>query len=619
MSCVLSHPASGQTLILESGRPALLYTALSDLNNNLTNPAGARLSLKSYSNLYLLESSNSSNNIYPSIIGFVPNSGLPNGLVLHNYNTITGIVRTTGLWRVATQYFYPHAINPVTKIFNILVNKTCDPNSYAFQNFETLFMGNDKGQPVFPQNGLNGLEVPTIQNNQIVFIPTGQIIGPAPFIGSEGLAGGADEDFVGIGIGRGDPINTIVARTYTNLLTDENGIITGVSGAARLLDSTYIDTRTRAENLFLGRIGNRYVRVDTQTLPSNFSAALGTINSIKLSQGILGISGSSFLPYGFETNSTTYFVTSGAGRTAVIRQDKNAPAFNFTPIPNVENMVTLFQTVFTVRQRIGIGDVTAFDFAWQISIDPNELTDTRSIQGGSYSVSLENLHDFDEVGGSLINHLNFMYNQTDYNAPASTNCSQPVLIRVSPQISGNWGLWGRNLSWKELSPKAKHFLGLDWSFRMGLRQESAPATINIVPKWKRADPDWEGYDITLRRNIFPFCTAGSECGGRVCAVGFAGRQLIDTALVCPPCDPSCEGFNGDPIAIQNAPLGCAGRTPINQALANCFGLADWSPNDCPGQPGVDPATDPDEGNESPSTTSSARFSQIFKDFLLSEI
>jgi hypothetical protein len=105
MSCVLSHPASGQTLILESGRPALLYTALSDLNNNLTNPAGARLSLKSYSNLYLLESSNSSNNIYPSIIGFVPNSGLPNGLVLHNYNTITGIVRTTGLWRVATQYF----------------------------------------------------------------------------------------------------------------------------------------------------------------------------------------------------------------------------------------------------------------------------------------------------------------------------------------------------------------------------------------------------------------------------------------------------------------------------------------------------------------------------------
>jgi hypothetical protein len=184
MSCVLSHPISGQILVLESGFPALLYTSLNNLNVDLN--TGSRITLKSYSNLYVLESTDSANNVYPTEIGFVANSGLPNGLGLYNYNTITGKINNTGIWRVATRYIYPNRSEPVSKVFTI-VSKVSGGfiNSYPLPNFETIFTGN--GIPVFPINGPNGLEIPTSENNgNVTFTPVNQITRESPFIESDG-------------------------------------------------------------------------------------------------------------------------------------------------------------------------------------------------------------------------------------------------------------------------------------------------------------------------------------------------------------------------------------------------------------------------------------------------
>jgi hypothetical protein len=576
---------------MESGRPALLYTALNNLNIDLT--TGSRIVLKSYSNLYLLEHPIESNNVYPTGIGFIQGSGLPNGLSLHNYNTITGIVNTTGYWSVATRYLYPNVANPVTKVFHIFVKRTGDINLYASPNFETIFTGN--GQPVFPTNNGNDIQIPVEENGNIVFVPSGELTGAAPFIDSEGetLEGGAEEPIEGGG--KGDPINIMPLRIFSNAQTSISGLITGFSGIAKVSISRYIDTRTRTENLFLGRIGNRYTRIDTQTTSGWTNSTAGVIQGVKLSQGILGISGDQYLPYGFETNATTYFIATGFVNTvpamSLIRYDKNGQAIDITeggrvvdpnnPVPGRTNPLRFF----SIRKNIGIDDITAFTFIWN-----NNLTEVRGFNqamiGGSYGFILGDLHTFDQVGGSLIEHLNYVYNKSPFYSTGTLDC--PVgggaflsawpdlkIDTTGVQTSENWQEWGKTLKWVELNNKAKHFYGINWIMSKlpltPVGQIAYPPLTGIITKWKRNDPDWLNSGILITGDAWL----------RTCKLPPNGGGVTNNPVFgCPDCDPACENFNGDFNAANSSPVGCGGGTPMSQHLANCYDVP-WSSTPCP--------------------------------------
>ena len=566
---------------MESGRPALLYTALNNFSTDLT--TGARIVLKSYSNLYLLEHPDESKNVYPTGIGFVQGSGLPNGLNLHNYNTITGIVNTTGYWSVATRYLYPNVANPVTKVFHIFVKRTGDINLYAGSNFETIFTGN--GQPVFPINNGNDVQIPVEENGNIVFVPSGELTGAAPFIDSEGetLEGGAEEPLEGGG--KGDPINIIPLRIFRNAQTSISGVITGFSGAAQVSVSRYIDTRTRTENLFLGRIGNRYTRIDTETTSGWTNGTAGVVQGVKLSQGILGISGDQYLPYGFETNATTYFIATGFVSTfpsmSLIRYDKNGIAIDITEggrVVDINNPVpgrTLPLRFFSIRKNVGIDDKTAFTFIWN-----NNLTEVRELGqamiGGSYGFILGDLHAFDQVGGSLIEHLNYVYNKASFTGFASycDGFSLPDLTLdfTGVQTGERWDEWGKTLKWVELSNKSKHFYGINWIMsKLSLAPANNilhPPLTGIITKWKRNDPAWLNSGILITGDAWL----------RTCKIVQGGP--LDSIFNCPDCDPACENFNGDFNTANSSPMGCAGGTPMSQHLANCYGVP-WNSTPCP--------------------------------------
>lgn len=600
MSCLLSHPISGQVLLMESGRPALLYTNLNNLNIDLN--TGLRIVLKSYSNLYVLENSDTTKNIYPTGIGFIPGSGLPNGLSLHNYNTITGIVRSTGLWKVATNYLYPNNPTPLTKIFYVLVKETGNMSSYALPDFETLFTGNN-GQPVFPIINNNNINIPVQQNGNIIFVPSGDILGTAPFIDSLGetLEGGEEPPIEGGG--KGDPINLAAIRFYTNALTSNSGIITGFSGTAKVYASRYIDTRARTENLFLCRKGNKYARVDTQTVSGWAQGADGLIQGIRFSQGILGVSGDQYLPYGFETNSTIYFISTGISTAhtdtvmmSLMKQDKNGQIFDITEsnrlvdpnnqIPNQTIAATVF---FNIERNIGIENDTALRLKWQYIGMFREFG--QSTVGGSYSFTLGDLHAFDQVGGSLIEHLNYIYDKCPFTMTGN-NCSplgfnSPDLITdlTGVQLDRPWKTWGNKLKWTELNDKAKHFYGINWIMSKIIGSNSStPINNNIfLYKWKRNDPGWSGSEILITGDIwFRTCRIPND---------FADNPIFG----CPSCDPACPNFNGDFNQAKNSPVGCAGNTKITEHLANCYGIP-WSPNSCP--------------ESSPSTTSSLILSEL---------
>jgi hypothetical protein len=603
MSCVLSHPISGQILVLESGFPALLYTSLNDLNVDLN--TGTRITLKSYSNLYVLESTDSSNNIYPTGIGFVANSGLPNGLGLLNYNTITGKINGTGTWKVATRYLYPNNPNPVSKIFTIVSKLSGGAvNSYPLPNFETVFTG--EGEPVFPINGPNGLEIPTLENDgSITFTPITEIITESAFIESEGPtlqeSEVPQEPPPPPPAGGGDPVNYIPLRVFSNLSTDSNGIITGFNGFnCNWAESRYIDTRTRTENFFIGRIGNRYVRVDTETTRGFNNTQLGIIKGIKFSQGILTPSGNGYLPYGIETGSTTYFILTGllpnnsSVASSLIRKDLNGPYIDIfqngtgvslgnefpTGVPRLANSAN-----FNVQINVGLGNITALRFNWQVDVfQAGWRTVNDAILGGFYSCAIGDLHSFDQVGGSFIEQLNYTYELCPYNHTAEAQ----VIFSDFTGIQGNepWTTWGETLKWVELTPKTKHFYGLNWLIGRAWLNSGNPI-LNNSPimsglNWKRNDPGFVNSSILIDRNI----TWNTPC------------FPLNLGGACLPCDPTCNNFNGDFGAFNNALMGNVNGAPMSQAFADCLGLVSlWQP--------------------SPSTTSSQSFSDLIN--LLEEL
>lgn len=588
MSCILSHPISGQILVLESGRPALLYTALNNLNIDLS--TGSRIVLKSYTNLFCLESTEESKNIYPTSIGFVQGSGLPNGLVLHNYNTITGRLNTTGRWNVATNYLYPNNPQPVTKIFQILVKPTGGSiNTYALPTFETVF--NNNGQPLFPISGNQGIQIPIEENGQILFVPSGEVREASPFTESEGPTieeGEVEQEDPPPppppGGGGGDPINTMPLRIFSNAETNNNGVITGFAHPnCTWVSSRYIDTRTRVENLFLGRIGNRYVRIDTQTTNGWTPGVLGIIVGIKYSQGILAPSGQNgYYPFGIETGSTAYFIHSGwVGNdvaTSLIRKDLNGPYIdiiqngtginlgNTLPSPR---LLADGATNFDITTDVGIDNVTALRSRWRVNIIRWRGANQAAL-GGFVSYFLGDLHSFDQLGGSLIEQLNYTYGLAPYTHETPIGL-QPTVFRDVVNIqTGDWPNWGRTLKWVELTPKTKHFYGINWLMSRAWRG-SGISGLNNSPimsglQWRRSDS-----------GIFSGSAILISSGLRAPNLCWPPNVILD---LCPDCDPACDNFNGDFAAANSSPMGCAGGSPMSQHLANCYGLP-WSSTPCP--------------------------------------
>jgi hypothetical protein len=592
MSCILSHPISGQILVLESGRPALLYTALNNLNIDLT--AEIRIVLKSYSNLYLLENTDNSKNVYPTGIGFVQGSGLPNGLNLHNYNTITGVINSTGLWNIATNYFYPNVATPVTKRFQILVKPTGGGlNSYPLPNFETVFTGN--GQPVFPISGNNGLEIPVENNGQINFVESGIIEQPVPFVESEGptLEEGdvPQEPPPPPPVAGGDPVNLIPLRVFSNVLTDNQGVIVGFDSInCTWAASRYVDTRTRAENLFLGRIGNRYTRVDTQTTSGWSPGVMGIIVGVKFSQGILSPNGQNgFYPFGVETGSTLYFLNTGRlpnGRvaTSLIRKDLNGPYMDIinngtgimigNELPTASRLSGVIP--FSIVTDIGINDATALRFRWVNNATWRNINEADL--GGVCSYSLGDLHSFDQVGGSLIEHLNYTYDLVPYNHPTSPTTPTTFFDFINLQ-TGNWAEWGKTLKWTELTSKAKHFYGINWLISKawtlsGITELNNSSIMSGLYKWRRSDPGFENSQILIARNIA------------------WARPCLPPAILlggCLDCDPACGNFTGDFTAANSSPMGCGNGSPMTQGVANCYGVP-WSSTPCPSSSSSGPGT-----------------------------
>jgi hypothetical protein len=609
MSCVLSHPISGQILVLESGFPALLYTSLNNLNVDLN--TGSRITLKSYSNLYVLESTDSANNVYPTEIGFVQNSGLPNGLGLYNYNTITGKINGTGIWNVATRYIYPNRPEPVSKIFTIVSKVSGGSiNSYPLPNFETVFTGN--GQPVFPINGPNGLEIPTENNGNITFTPITQEIIDSPFVessgptlensnipevienpetpcpeaeecppdqgfggggwggvegGEGGGGGGGGGGGLGFGGAGGDPINYIAVRGFNNLTTTPEGVITGFNSF--WAETRYVDTRTRTENYFLGRIGNRYVRVDTQTDRGFDNSQLGIIKGIKFSQGILTPSGNGYLPYGIETGSTTYFILTGllpnnSISTSLIRKDLNGPFIDVlqngtgislgnlfpTGVPRLENASN-----FEIQINIGIENITALSLNWQVIVD-NWRSINDAVLGGSYSSIPGDLLSYDQVGGSYIEHLNYTYELIPFTSNVFSQTGVSDFTGI--QINEPWTTWGETLKWTELTPKTRHFYGLSWLMsRAWLNSSNGTVNENLPisgANFNRQDTGFEDSPIIMTNDI-----------------------TLDTT--CPPvlnrclgCDPTRINFTGSFENFNNSPLGNVSGAQMIEAFANCVGL-----------------------------------------------
>jgi len=580
MSCVLSHPISGQILVLESGLPALLYTSLHNLNIDLN--TGTRIALKSCSNLYTLESTDSTNNIYPTEIGFVQNSGLPNGLGLYNYNTITGKINDTGIWRVATRYIYPNRPEPVSKIFTIVCKVSGGSiNSYPLSNFKipTENNGNITCPPIidYPFVESSG---PTLENSNIPEVienpetpcpeaeecPPNAGFGGGGWGGVEGGEGGGGGGF-GFGGAGGDPINYIAVRGFNNLITTPEGVITGFNSF--WAETRYVDTRTRTENYFLGRIGDRYVRVDTQTDRGFDNSQLGIIKGIKFSQGILTPSGNGYLPYGIETGSTIYFILTGllpnnSISTSLIRKDLNGPFIDVlqngtgvslgdlfpTGVPRLENASN-----FEIQVNVGIENITALSLNWQVIVN-NWRSINEAVLGGSYSSIPGDLLSYDQVGGSYIEHLNYTYELIPFTSNVFSQTGVSDFTGI--QINEPWTAWGETLKWTELTPKTRHFYGLSWLMsRAWLNSSNEPVNENLPisgANFDRQDTGFENSPIIMTNNI-----------------------TLDTT--CPPvlnrclgCDPTRINFTGSFEDFNSSLQGNVSGTQMTEAFANCVGL-----------------------------------------------
>jgi hypothetical protein len=581
MSCQLSNIISGQIFIAESGRPLQLYTNLVDIVFPYAGEVVRKL--KPYSNLYVIENIDNRKNIYPTGLGFVLNSGLPPGIKLHNFNTLTGIPLNTGKWKVATNYTYSGINKNFTKIFyinvypsgtirsNPLFNTVIDshgapifpilPGAVVFD--PKYLTGN--GQSVFPTDtlfpsgtGITGFfsgssgvgsQTPFSSEGQFILIDENNNDNQvAPFDPANGQTTSEE-----VGGQKGDPSVSLrlpIAKILTDPLTLE---ITGGNLNCSGYKTNYLDTRARVENYFLGIIGGDYVCVDTET--ENYGVAKGIIRAVKFSRGT--VSANSLI----EKSYTTYILSRARnqfeneisqGNTHfmdLFSKHKNQQGYINITAGGIQQQ-TLDPTLFAlwnfdISQNIGIGNISAFNFNWSFHRNQNSTNSDEFLEGGKFSVQLGELYRFDKIGGALIDNMNFIYNTVYKNSP-----KLPIENDIQAEVA--WENWGSSLKTAPPSRVFKYFNGLHWLFS---------TNINPVGCYRL---DNTGVLIQKASNIN--LEVEGEC----------------SEDPCPPCDPTCPGFDPANIANLDFTIGCCGSVLMPRYLCECYG-GTWSAGPCPCQ------------------------------------
>jgi len=576
----LVHPVNNQSILVNVNELVPMYYGLNDV---LFGTSGnISTILKPFSNLYVLESNQTGFvNIEPLRPVTVLGKGLPNGMGFYKYNAITGRSAVTGNWEVHAFYRYntgdPNVpYNSPVKTFNINVRPS---GTFIDNSFFEVITGSN-GEQLLPISGNNGqILVPiTGENGQPGYIESGFlqsgtgckqtlnsggllpfnfcVTGECPsgqtcqYIDSSGETqeGGVQEPSQGGQ--KGDPINTLPLRIITSGMISFNNsnptVINSMDNGCNFYTTRYIDTRERTECFFLGRIGSTYVRLDTLSWsdPKNPST-LGVLRGINITKGIIhSINSNREITNYTETEGTMYFV--GNNTLSGVGASGEFSAEDFTwgnlwqknkggqPIPIIRNPNGFLQGFF-VSKNIGINDVTALSFSWCYGnfcgVDASTLCDLISARlatrfmGGQVNFTLGELFRFDEIGGSLIENMQYNYNTASLNQSGNNE----NVIDIS--ASAPWRDWGATLKFTNINDKFRHFYGLDWSYTKG----TAPSNIN----WRKF--------LTTGNLSFTYSLSNNYTSANNCVM----------SVSCPSCDPGCPCFTGHQITLPDTVEMCA--------------------------------------------------------------
>lgn len=613
----LIHPVNNQTLYVTVNELVPMYYGVNDIIYGMS--GNISTVLKPFSNLFVLEPNQTGfTNIEPLRAVTLLGKGLPSGMGFYKYNAITGKSTVTGDWEVQASYRYntgdPNALyNSPVKTYKISVR----PSGTFIDNpfFEVIIDSN--GNQLLPMSGNNGeILVPiTGGNGQPGYIESGFlesgtgckqtfasgtllpftfcVTGECPsgqvcaYVDSTGITqeGGAEEPTQGGQ--KGDPINTLPLRIVRNdmvtLSGPDNKTINAITSGCNFYTTQYVDTRDRTENFFLGRIGNRYVRLDTLTwsgkvtgAPPNNSGSsfsFGVLRGFNVTKGIINsINANREITSYTETEGTMYYVGNGSKPAfATSMNNEIIDAFSWgnlyqrnkggQDIPLINTPVGFLRGFF-VEKNIGIDDVTALRFSWcygQSCADPSELAlgcdnglpignnwafNDSNFMGGQISFTLGELYRFDEIGGSLIENMQYNYNRAPLNytmSGASGFAQLELITNTAP-----WRDWGKTLKFTSINDKFKYFYGLDWTFTRGTGPTNSGWRIFLTPTGS--------FTYNVNANI----TSANNC---------------TLSIPCPPCDPGCPCFTGHSIVDPNISEPCPG---LNNAimprwLCKCYG------------------------------------------------
>ena len=561
----LAHPANGQTVNFSSNNFLGLYRGIRDL----VYPSGNyRMVLKPFSNLYVLESAQTGfSNIEPVQVNFINNSGLPNGLALYKYNAITGKINNTGSWNIAARYVYNTGAGNLYESPVKYYTLNIFPPNTLLDNplFDTVLDGN--GNQLLPINSGGQILIPiTGSGGQVGLIPSGFLSSGSgcitgltsgtgfasgfifcnsdecssgqncPYVDSQGETqeGGVQEPSKGGQ--KGDPVNVlplrIVPNDYLEYESPASPIIRGIGSGCNFYTTMYTDTRDRTENLFIGRIGNRYVRVDTQTWSQG--SAMGILRGINITKGFINNISNNVITSYKETEGTMYYVSS-FGEVSGIGENP-AQVYRFgnlfelnkgsnQPIPLLGPGFQIW--TFFVEKNIGIGDVTALGLSWYYG-NPRRTENSTEL-GGEINITLGELFRFDQIGGSLVENMQYIYNNVDLNYKNASNLETIDISNLAP-----WQDWGRELKFIDINEKFKHFYALDWVF----------TTAKTPGNWPRIDSNVAspGSYPTIPVQLSPSYDSSGNC--------------VVTAR-CPSCDPACPDFSGHSVSNPNQVELCA--------------------------------------------------------------
>jgi hypothetical protein len=595
----LVHPLNNQSINVSVNKLVPVYNGINTITYNEN--GNILTTLKPFSNLFVLEAKTGFNNLEPVGLVIEPSNSLPNGLGLYKYNTITGKPITTGRWTIGVQYVYntgsSNLYTSPLRYFNINVQPTGvfidNPifNVITDENKNQLFPINSGGNILIPITGNSGQGgyidsgflasgtgcLTTLSSGSLLpfnfcitgSCPQGQI---CRYEDSTGITqeGGAEEPSQGGQ--KGDPINVLPLRIVSNdMLNFDGSRVNQIGSGCNFYTSLYIDGRDRTENFFLGRIGNRYVRVDTTTWSDPKANAFGVLRGINITKGLIhSINTNREITSYTETEGTMYYVSLGSDLPSWVGTvDPSTPTAAFAwgnlyqldkggaPIP-VINTPAGFLRGFFVEKNIGIEDVTALRLSWCYGLacanfetcTPTSLDDGAFV-GGQLSFTFGELFRFDEIGGSLVENMQFNYNNVNiYYKQSGASTTVHDISDKAP-----WPSWGSKLKFVDINDRFKHFYGLDWAY-----------TRHAIP----SNTDWA--KVITPSGTFSYSLSNDYNTNGNCVL----------SIPCLPCDPACPCFTGHAISEPNRIELCDHNNQlIPRWLCECyrnFTLDDNNPN-----------------------------------------